>query len=270
MIHQDSIHLKNLKPNPILKALGIIGNSIWILIIMVLFLRIVYQQVQVDGLSMYPNYDDKQYLLVNQFDKNYRRGQVVALFAHRNFANEVANKMNPIQSYIARFDCQNPRSQLEESCKAKFYLKRIVGLPNEEIEIIGGSVIIYNKDYPQGTLLVEDYIPSTTIKSEDDRNYYLPRTKIADKEYFAMGDNRSNSMDSRIVGTFADYSIFGQENFRIIPTSSFHIFNIPEYNYKPIPSNIKQKSVDSADIIIEQTIQKASKKPVIEYNDLQF
>ncbi len=240
MTHSDSATLKNLRPNPFFTFLEVIGNLFWILILLIIILRVfVYQQVQVDGLSMFPNYTDKEYLLMNQLDKNFHRGQVVAVFAHRKFANEVAHKMNPIQGYLARFDCNNPQSRQEEECHAKFYLKRIIGLPGEEIEIVGGNVVIYNKENPQGTVLVESYIPKTTFEQEETRSYYLPKTKIPEKEYFLMGDNRSNSMDSRAVGTFADYAIFGQENFRITP--SIKTFDIPTYIYSPISDSVKEK-----------------------------
>jgi signal peptidase I len=239
MIHADSIHLKKLRPNPILVLLELVGNIFWILILLFIVLRVfVYQQVQVDGLSMYPNYNDKEYLLMNQLDKNFRRGQVVAVFAHRNFADQVTHQMNPIQGYLARFNCDNPASRSEEECKARFYLKRIVGLPGEEIEIVGGTVIIYNKEYPQGTVLKEEYISNQTLKQEESRSFYFPRTKIQDKEYFLMGDNRSNSMDSRIVGTFAEYAIFGQENFKIYP---FKNFSLPNYAFSPITTDLKEK-----------------------------
>lgn len=231
--------------SPFFIILGIVGNTLWMLVLVVLILRIfVYQQVQVEGLSMFPNYDNKQYLLVNQIDKTFKRGQVVAVFANRDFAEEVAYKMNPIQAYLARFDCKEPKPGVtsEESCKAKFYLKRIIGLPGEEIEIIGGNVIIYNDQYPKGVVLEENYIPQTTVAQEYNRNYYFPKTKIPTEEYFVMGDNRSNSMDSRIVGTFPNYSIFGQENFRILPFDTFHLFKVPEYVYKPITDQLKQKA----------------------------
>jgi signal peptidase I len=240
MTHLDSTTVRSLKPNPFFVFLEIFGNLVWIVILLILVLRIfVYQQVQVDGLSMFPNYDDKEYLLMNQLDKNFKRGQVVAVFAHRNFADEVAHKMNPIQGYLARFDCQKPQSRQESDCHAKFYLKRIIGLPGEEIEVIGGTVIIYNQDNPQGVALTESYIPQSTFKQEEARSYYFPRTKIAEKEYFLMGDNRSNSMDSRAVGTFADYSIFGQENFRITP--SIQNFSLPQYTYSPLSESIKER-----------------------------
>jgi signal peptidase I len=241
----QSTQIKNIKPNSnwFFALLGILGNILWIGILAVLLLRIfVYQQVQVDGLSMFPNYDNKQYLLVNQLDKTFRRGQVVAVFANRDFAEKVAFEMNPIQAYLARFDCTSPASRTEDGCRAKFYLKRIVGLPGEEIEIVGGNVVIYNTSYPEGTLITEDYLPQSTVLSENSRNFYYPRTKIPNDEYFVMGDNRSNSMDSRKVGSFPYFSIFGQENFRILPIDSFHVFEIPTYEYRSVPNSLKLRA----------------------------
>jgi signal peptidase I len=252
MIHSDSVHLQKLKPNPVITFFEIIGNIFWLILLVIVILRLfVYQQVQVDGLSMYPNYNDREMLLMNQLDKSFNRGQVVAVYAHRNFADQVTHQMNPIQSYFARFDCNQPRSQLESDCKAKFYLKRIIGLPNEEIEIVGGTVIIYNQANPQGAILGENYIPESTRQLENMRAYYLPKTKIPANEYFLMGDNRRNSMDSREVGTFVDYAIFGQENLRFTPLNKF---SLPSYTFSPINPSIKEKMLNQrkSDITIER------------------
>jgi signal peptidase I len=228
--------------NPILTVLYVLSNMFWLVLLIALVLRIfVFQQVQVDGKSMFPNYDDKQYLLVNQIDKNFQRGQVVAAYAYRNFADEVTHRMNPINSYFARFSCDNPAGRTEADCKAKFYLKRIVGLSGEEIEIIGGTVIIYNSQYPDGKILEESYISDSVKKTEESRNFYLPRTKIPAGDFFLMGDNRSNSYDSRAIGTFADFAIFGKETFRVYPFDTFHNFDLPEYTFSDIPNSLRFK-----------------------------
>ena len=228
MTKTESMKTSITKPNSVFAIIGMIINCLIVFITILAILRLfIYQQVQVEGLSMYPNYDNKQYLLVNQLDKMFRRGQVVAVFANRDFSEQIATKMNPIQSYLARFDCQDSLN-----CKAKFYLKRVIGLPNEEIEIVGANVTIYNKENPKGVILDEKYIPDATKNSENEREYRMNRTKIPENEYFVMGDNRPNSSDSRVLGTFPSYSMFGQEAMRFYPFDSFHIFTLQEYVYK--------------------------------------
>jgi signal peptidase I len=226
----------------------IISNFFLLVLCFLLILKIfVYQQVNVDGLSMYPNYNDKDLLVMNLVDKNFQRGQVMAVYANDEFAKKVT-QMNPLESYLAKFDCQNPNDV--NNCNAVFYLKRIIGLPNEEVEIIGRNVIIYNQEYPNGTVLKEDYIPETNKQKMDKyyQYYYFPRTKIPANHYFVMGDNRTNSKDSRAIGPIADYAMFGQESFRVgnwdhnhgNPFDTADIFTRPNYTYSTITSEQQQ------------------------------
>ena len=178
---------------------------------------VIFQQVTVVGQSMQPNYQDGQLLLIHQLDKSLERGNVVAVYEDENVA-EGAN-------YLTRF-------------QARFFLKRIIGLPGEEIEIAGGYVIIYNDENPEGKLLVESYIPAGVIASENRRQYYLPRTRIPANEYFVLGDNRSNSSDSRRYGSFQEFAIFGKESFRFWPSNDFQVFDLPSYNFVDVPSEI--------------------------------
>ena len=202
------------KSNPLVAFFSFIFYCLTTVMVVFLVLKfVVYQQVTVEGKSMYPNYDDNQMLLMNQLDKNFHRGQVVATFAER----EVARDAN----YFTRF-------------KAKFYLKRIIALPGEEIEMVDDKVIIYNEEHPKGAVLSEGYLSGATNQSMLKNRFRFVRTKVAPNEYFLMGDNRPNSLDSRMVGTFADFEIFGQENARVLPIDTFHIFSLPEYTFVPV------------------------------------
>jgi signal peptidase I len=203
--------LKQPKKNSALILLSISFNVICVALIAIFVLKlVVYQQVVVDGKSSFPNYDDDQMLLVNQIDKQFDRGQVVAVYADK----EVARTAN----YLTRFN-------------AKFYLKRVIGLPNEEIEIIGGNVIIYNKEYPTGAILNESYVLNSAKTQQDYSKELIPRKKIPFGEFFLMGDNRPCSADSRSFGTFSSFAIFGKENFRLTPISEFHVFELPETTF---------------------------------------
>jgi signal peptidase I len=71
------------------------------------------------------------------------------------------------------------------------YIKRIIGLPNETIEIKNGVVFIDEKP------LDEPYLDATTNQSKQT----IPLRKIEPNAYFVIGDNRDNSSDSRIWGT---------------------------------------------------------------------
>jgi signal peptidase I len=193
----------------------------WIVLIVLLFLKFfVYQQVTVIGESMEPGYQTNQLLLVDQINKNFKRGQVVAVYEDKDVAKTA--------DYWTRF-------------KTRFYLKRVIGLPGEEIEMAGDKVIIYNSQYPDGRVLSEDYVADSVKNKEETQGYYFPKTKIADGNYFAMGDNRINSLDSREKGTFPEYSLFGQETLRFWPLSDAGLFSLPKYQYREISSDLKER-----------------------------
>lgn len=123
----------------------------------------VFQQYTVSGTSMLPNIKDGQILFVNTWSYKFsepQRGDIVVL--------------------IPPFDV------------AQNYVKRVVGLPNEIVEIKGDNqVIIYNTEYPNGIVLKEDYLPET----QETMGYI--REQLTPNEYFVLGDNRKASRDSR-------------------------------------------------------------------------
>lgn len=115
--------------------------------------------VKMQGSSMLPNIKDGDRLLLNRSDGEIKRGDVVV--------------------------------HLYPKDETRFYIKRIIGLPNETIEIKAGKVFINN------TELEENYLDQTY--NETQKNF--PARKIEADSYFVMGDNRDNSSDSRSWGT---------------------------------------------------------------------
>ena len=86
----------------------------------------------------------------------------------------------------------------------KSYIKRIVGLPNETIEINAGQVII------NGNQLTETYVnPQQNMSLMN-----FPPLQIPAHKYYVLGDNRDHSSDSRIWGTVSEELIYGKYIFR--------------------------------------------------------
>jgi signal peptidase I len=197
----------------------VVWSAFWILLLVLLGLKFfVFQQVTVVGESMSPNYATGELLLVNKVDRDLKRGQVVAVYEDPKVAKN-ADYWTPFQNRI--------------------YLKRIIGLPGESIEMIGGKVIIYNTSHPTGTMLDEGYVAPTIKEREEASRYHYPKTLVQDKTYFVLGDNRTNSTDSRIKGAFPEYAIFGQESLRFWPAPKVGIFDRPEYKYLDIDETTK-------------------------------
>ena len=92
---------------------------------------------------------------------------------------------------------------------SKFFIKRVIGLPGETIDIQGNVVTLTNAQ-AEVTVLDEPYIKSMA------ENTSLTET-LGDREYFVMGDNRDQSSDSRVWGVLQKEKIVGKALFRLFP-----------------------------------------------------
>ncbi len=97
------------------------------------------------------------------------------------------------------------------------YIKRIIGLPGETVSIDEEGHI-----YIDGEILEEDY-GKEVIRAENRGSLASGEITLGEDEYFVLGDNRNESLDSRyeIVGTVKRSDIFGKAVFRIWPLSGF-------------------------------------------------
>jgi len=145
------------------------------LVVIVAIRTFVMQPFFVSGKSMEPNFHDGDYLIVNEIAYRFgdpKRGDVI----------------------VFRYP-KNP---------SEFFIKRIVGLPGEKIEIKDGRVKIYNSDHPEGMVLKEDaYLPPNVNTSGE----YVAELK--NDEYYVLGDNREASADSRLWGKLKRRFIIG-------------------------------------------------------------
>lgn len=143
----------------------------------------------VQGASMDPTFSTGQFLIVDRVSYRFEkpnRGDVI-VFEYPN----------------------NP---------SVYYIKRIIGLPGETVDIKHGKVSIINAAHPEGFELTEPYVNAAHLSAET-----LHET-LAAEHYFVMGDNRAESSDSRIWGPLSKDFIIGRPIVRLVPLNTIGVF----------------------------------------------
>jgi signal peptidase I len=196
------------------KALLIeMAKVFFLAVVIIIPVRIfLFQPFFVQGSSMEPNFQDGQYLIISEFGYKQIRGSVPFLWDwtpdnplivpdFRTFARQ--------ESVVFRYP-----KKFEQ-----FFIKRLIALPGESIEIKNNRVWIYNKEKPEGFVLDEG-----TYRHENSTLEDMPKQKMADDEYFVMGDNRDASYDSRFFGPVKKEFMIGRVLVRALPLSRASIY----------------------------------------------
>lgn len=178
-------------------------DLVFALMIMALVLVFVAQPVKVEGTSMLPRLHDGERIFVNKLIyyglPEVERGDIVVFW----FPDD------PTKSYI----------------------KRVIGLPGETVQMRAGRIFVNGKE------LQEPYLDPALNVSDDDR----APTYVRPHYYFVMGDNRDNSSDSRSWGLVPEKYIYGKALVRYWPLPDAGVIR-HETEYPGIPNNHFQRS----------------------------
>ena len=151
---------------------------------------------------MEPNFEDKDYVIVNKLDYRLnkpQRGDVIVFLYPKDFEKGVRT----------------------------YFIKRIIGMPGETVQVQDNKVIIYNMDFPDGMVLDESgYLAS------DQETRGSARLKLDPDEYFVLGDNRLHSSDSRSWGVLHSPLISGRAWLRLWPLSESGM--VPRASYPEV------------------------------------
>jgi signal peptidase I len=166
----------------------------------------LFQPFFVQGSSMEPNFEDGQYLVISEF--GYKQTDIDLTNDHR-FTVAPFKTIERQDVVVFRYP-KNPE---------QFFIKRVIGLPGESVEIRRGKVIVYNEARPDGFVLDESAYIGLGVLTQD-----MPKVNIEDNAYFVMGDNRMFSYDSRSIGTINKDKIIGRVLLRAWPVSLFSLY----------------------------------------------
>lgn len=153
----------------------------------------LFQPFIVKGESMMPNFQSGNYLIVDEISYRFsepQRGDVIVF--------------------------KYPKDTTQR------FIKRVVGIPGESVEVKNGQVTITQTD-GKSFILSESYLPA------DLKTYGDTSVKLNPDEYFVLGDNREYSYDSRAWGVVPRADIIGKAFLRIFPVAALSQITNPNY-----------------------------------------
>jgi signal peptidase I len=186
----------------------LLRDLVFIVMGIALLLVFIVQPVEVEGTSMLPRLHDGERIFVNKLIyyglPHITRGDIVVFW----YPND----------------------------PSKSYIKRVVGLPGETVEVRGGHVII------NGHEINEPYLDPQLNQSRAN----LPPVTVKEHYYFVMGDNRDDSSDSRRWGLVPEKYIYGKAMIRYWPPMSASLIkHETEYDNVPPPPATSMHSDDA-------------------------
>ena len=145
--------------------------------------KFVFQPHEVNGLSMYPTFQNNDRLLTSKFSYRFSKPQYGNIIVFKAPGHE-------------EFD----------------YIKRIIGMPGDKIKLVDGYV------YRNGVILEEGaYLDSRVKTFGENYLHNNEETTVPQDTFFVMGDNRDNSSDSRNFGPVPMKNMVGKAWFRYWP-----------------------------------------------------
>lgn len=199
-------------------------ESLVIAVALALFIReFVIQPFKIPSGSMIPNLLVGDHLLVTKFIYStklpYTDIQILPGLRNIKYGDVIVFKY--------------PNGDNEPSKKGLYYIKRVVGIPGDSLEVRGRNLYINGKEVPlvyersydnrmslNSDMYVDEYVENLfgnkhlviyqNGKSGTDRGEFLPYEKIPEGHYFVMGDNRDNSRDSRFWGLVPFENVAGK------------------------------------------------------------
>ena len=185
---------------------SIVGTILLIIaapLIAVLLTMFVFQSYEVDGPSMQQTLQHQDRLIVNKIPKTWAR------ITNSHYI--------PNRGDVIIFERKNQAVDDLGHEGSKQLIKRVIGLPGDRVVVANNQITLYTPERPEG------YNPDINTDYAATANLVItPGTVdliIPEGEVFVVGDNRTNSLDSRYFGAISSDEIVGKLVFRLWPNS---------------------------------------------------
>jgi signal peptidase I len=177
-----------------------------------------FDNIRVDGSSMFPTHQTGDELYVDMLTpkfSDYQRGEIIVLHP--------------------------PEACNDKNDSKELFIKRVIGLPGETVVMENGKVLIFNPKLSDNPITLDEssYL-KTDVKTfknttppdprKPDKEDRVVETRLAEDEYYFMGDNRPGSLDARVCGPVKKNDIIGREFYIFNPVERRRQFVLPRYN----------------------------------------
>lgn len=215
----ETVQTKEKKKNSVGKEIFEWFYTIAIALIIAFVIKaFLFDVVRVDGSSMFPTLENNDRLIVTKLGYTPKQGDIVILDSSYKNREAYYDKLaaSKGKDELSAWDKLTTLGNLPSNLKKRYYVKRIIALPGQTVDLKDGKV------YIDGELLDEPYYSGITQSIDSSVEY--PVT-VEENMVFVMGDNRPHSKDSRSseLGQVPYEAVLGKSAFRIWPLTDLGI-----------------------------------------------
>lgn len=195
-------------------------ETIALTLIIFVVIRAGVQNFRIEGFSMEPNFHDGQYLLISKVDYILHppeRGDVVVFMSPQDLSRD--------------------------------FIKRVIGLPGETVEIREGKVFINNKE------LAQNY-------TVNPGSYNFGPVNVGSDQLFVLGDNRNNSSDSHSWGNLPRSDMIGKAWISYWPPQQWAIIQTPSF---AVTTSADNSPAESTPVVSTATITAEPARTLVPY-----